>query len=295
MRIAAATNSVVVTTIGPTQFGRMCRTMMRMSLAPAAFAASTNSFSRSERNKPRTTRASVDPEEEREDDPDLHRLRDGDGDRSEADLGVVRAEVDGSSEKDSNARQRQDEIGEAHQQVVDLAAVVPGDGADRSSDQRREDRDEEGDPQRRADPVDDPAQVVATELVGAEDVPALEPRRQRQPGHGIGVLEVDLVVAVGRDLLREDRDQGEEEQDHEADDREAVPKEAHPRVRPLAPRLELDAGLVCELLVSRGQRGRPDDSRSGLHGRLHHPVTRVRISHTGRADRGSRRRCRRGG
>ena len=33
--------------------------MIRMSLAPAAFAASTNSFSRSERNSPRTTRASA--------------------------------------------------------------------------------------------------------------------------------------------------------------------------------------------------------------------------------------------
>ena len=115
--------------------------------------------------------------------------------------------------------------------------------------QRREDRDEEGDPQRRPDPVDDPAQVVAAELVGAEDVPALEPGRQRQPGHGIGVLEVDLVVSVGRDLLREDRDQGEEDEDHEADDCEPVPEEAHPRVRPLAPRLELDPGLVRELLV----------------------------------------------
>ena len=63
--------SVVLTMIGPTQFGSMCRTMMRRSPAPAAFAASTNSFSRSERKTPRTMRAQADPEQEREDEADL--------------------------------------------------------------------------------------------------------------------------------------------------------------------------------------------------------------------------------
>ena len=38
-------------------FGSMCRPMIRTSLAPLAFAASTYSFSRSERNTPRTMRA----------------------------------------------------------------------------------------------------------------------------------------------------------------------------------------------------------------------------------------------
>ena len=55
--IAAPTDSVPLTTIGPSVFGRMCRNMMRMSPEPAAFAASTYSFSRSDRNTPRTMRA----------------------------------------------------------------------------------------------------------------------------------------------------------------------------------------------------------------------------------------------
>ena len=55
--IAAAIASVAFTMIGPMQFGRMCRTMIRRLDAPDARAASTNSFSLSESTCPRTTRA----------------------------------------------------------------------------------------------------------------------------------------------------------------------------------------------------------------------------------------------
>ena len=58
VRMARATMSVIVTAIGPTQLGRMCRKMILLSLAPAAFAASTNSFSRRDRKTPLTIRAS---------------------------------------------------------------------------------------------------------------------------------------------------------------------------------------------------------------------------------------------
>ena len=54
MMIAAPMMSVVWTMIGLIALGRMCRNTMRRSLAPAALAASTNSFSRSERNSART-------------------------------------------------------------------------------------------------------------------------------------------------------------------------------------------------------------------------------------------------
>ena len=162
---------------------------------------------------------------------------------------------------------------------------------------RREERDEDRDPERRADPVDDPAQVVAPELIRPEVVMAGERRRVREPGDRIDVFEVDLVEAVRRQLLREDRDEREQDQDHEADDGGLVPEEAYPRVRPLAARLELDARLVCELCVgarSAPPRRRIDaPDRAGLHARLDHAVTRARISHSGRAGPGSRTRCRR--
>ena len=57
--IAAATPSVAATMIGASAFGRMCLRMIRMSLAPMARAASTNSRARSCRKDARTRRAVV--------------------------------------------------------------------------------------------------------------------------------------------------------------------------------------------------------------------------------------------
>ena len=57
--IAAATPSVAATMIGASEFGRMCRTMIRRSLAPMQRAASTNSRFLSERNVARTKREVV--------------------------------------------------------------------------------------------------------------------------------------------------------------------------------------------------------------------------------------------
>src|SRR5438552_2396537 len=57
--IAAPTTSVVLTRIGPMTFGIMWRRMIRELDAPEARAASTYSFSFSDRNRPRTTRAIV--------------------------------------------------------------------------------------------------------------------------------------------------------------------------------------------------------------------------------------------
>src|SRR3954454_14733073 len=58
VRIAAATDSVTFTMIGPIAFGIRFDVMIRRSELPAARAASTNSFSLRERNTPRTMRAS---------------------------------------------------------------------------------------------------------------------------------------------------------------------------------------------------------------------------------------------
>ena len=55
--IAAATSIVAATITGPRLLGRMWRTTWRLVLAPSARAASTNSFSRSEKNCARTSRA----------------------------------------------------------------------------------------------------------------------------------------------------------------------------------------------------------------------------------------------
>src|SRR5207247_2014382 len=54
--IAAATSSEPATITGPIELGRMCRTTCLSGGAPRLRAASTNSFSRSDRNWARTTR-----------------------------------------------------------------------------------------------------------------------------------------------------------------------------------------------------------------------------------------------
>ena len=131
MRIAVATASVAFTMTGPSVFGRMWRNMIRRSPAPAAFAASTYSFSRSERKMPAHDARERRPEEEREDERD-------------APL-VALPEQRGGGEQHDEQRQREHEVGEAHQEVVDPAAVVAGDGADEEADDRRDDRDGDAD------------------------------------------------------------------------------------------------------------------------------------------------------
>ena len=168
--------------------------MMRLSPAPAALAASTNSFSRNERNSPRTMRAI--PVQKRN-----ARMR-----PITIGCGIVTVVTPrftltapwpkncGGDEQDREARQREDEVGEAHEAVVDRAAVVAGDGADEGADERREQRDDDRDAERRLDAVDDAAEVVAAELVGAEDVPVVQRRRPVQAVDE--VVERDLVLAV---------------------------------------------------------------------------------------------------
>ena len=106
-------------------------------------------------------------------------------------------------------------------------------------------------------PEDDPAQVVAAELVGAEEMPPFGRRGLDD------VLEVELVEAVRRDLFRKDRHHRREDQHHQARDRELVTEEADPRVRPLAPRLDLEARLVGELDVARAA---PPAAPAGVNG-----------------------------
>ena len=55
--IAAATSIVPATITGPSAFGRMCHAASRIRRTPSARAASTNSFSRSDRNWARISRA----------------------------------------------------------------------------------------------------------------------------------------------------------------------------------------------------------------------------------------------
>jgi len=121
-------------------------------------------------------------------------------------------------------------------------AVVPQVGqpaADATGSGRRH-------PERRAQREDDAAQIVAAELIGAEEVLPFRCRPYQD------VLEVELVERVGREARRKHGEDGRNKEHDQADNRQPVPEEAPPGVRPLAARLDLQARLVAEDHVGVG-------------------------------------------
>ena len=229
-RMAAATTSVALTMIGPMVFGMMCRRMMRVSPEPDALAASTYSFSRSDRKTPRTIRAMpVQKTSAR-----IIATRDGSP-----------PPVRGRHEQHGERRHGEHEVGEAHERVVHGPAEVAGDRTDRGPDSRGEDRDDERHPEGCPNAVDDATEIVAPELVGSEPVVPFS------GGRRVRVREIELVVRVRSELLREDPDEREAEQRDEAHHRQAMAQEPPPCVGPLAARLDLDARLVREREIGR--------------------------------------------
>ena len=125
------TASVANTTIGPIAFGSRWREMMRGPDAPAARAASTYSFSRNDRNSPRTMRAiAIQPSAAR-----MMIMPGTVGGRREVEEPEERRiRVLGHDEQHGERGDHEQEIGEPHQDTVDPAAVEPGQRADRDAD-----------------------------------------------------------------------------------------------------------------------------------------------------------------
>ena len=116
-----------MTMIGPAEFGSRWRKMIRLSLAPDARAASTNSFSFSESTTPRTMRA-VGIQKNKDRMTIVARMLPAfahDLLRPRLPLGQV-AQQDQHHEQ----RQRDEEVGDPHHEVVELAAEVAGGRAD---------------------------------------------------------------------------------------------------------------------------------------------------------------------
>jgi hypothetical protein len=109
----------------------MWRITWRGTDAPSARAASTNSFSRSEKNCARTSRAT----------------------------GI---------QQQGQLRQRQEQVGQPHQRRVDGAARDAGDGADGDADEHRHQHRRQADGQRDAAAVEHAREDVLAEVVGAE-------------------------------------------------------------------------------------------------------------------------------
>ena len=93
-------------------------------------------------------------------------------------------------------RERQAGVGGAHQEGVEPAALVAGDHGDGDADDAGDEHDGERHEQRHAGAVDQAAEHVAAEVVGAEDVvrrAAGEPRRLQAVG------QVELLRVVRRE------------------------------------------------------------------------------------------------
>ncbi len=177
-----ATSSVACTMIGAIALGSRWRKMIRPSRLPSAFAASANSRSRSDRNDARTSRAT-----------DGHdKPADQDDDDAEVQRRLVRRAGDDRGQHEQQRQQRDGEhdVGRAHDDEVDPAAVVAGDRAQERADRDLHDHREQRDRERDARAEHQAREQVAAVLVGAQDV-VRDARRERV------ALPVHLVDEVG--------------------------------------------------------------------------------------------------
>ncbi len=162
--IAAATSIVPATITGPSEFGRMWRTTWRHVEAPSARAASTNSFSRNDRNCARTSRATgiqrkpADHRDDQDEDAEL---------RPDQRLQRVAEQVD-EQQQQRQLRQRQEQVGQPHQRSVDAAARDAGERADDRADDDRHQHRREPDRERDASAVEHAREQILAEIVGAE-------------------------------------------------------------------------------------------------------------------------------
>jgi hypothetical protein len=139
----------------------MWRTTWRHVDAPSARAASTNSFSRSEKNCARTSRATGIQ-------PDHH-----DNEEEGAELGPgdllqrVAKEID-DEQQHRQLRQGEEEVGEPHQRGIDAAARNAGDRADGDADEDRHQHGGEPDRERDTPAIEHAREEILPEVVRAE-------------------------------------------------------------------------------------------------------------------------------
>ena len=178
----------------------------------------------------------------------------GDRDRDDRvlDAGAERRD---EGERQDQARKREEDVGDAHQDGVDPAAEIAGDGADQKPDRADQDHHEADDVERDARAVDDARVDVAAELVGAEPV------RRRRRLQAVG--EILGGRRMGRDPWRQRRDQHQRQHDAEPGDRQRVAAEGEPgEVAAAEPRLQAGCRLV-------GEQPGPPDRRARGQGEAH--------------------------
>ncbi len=153
----------------------------------------------------------VGPVAERDHQHDVLGARSGDRDQRDA---------------EQQQREREHDVGEAHQHRVDDPAHVAGDRPDRDADQRGEAGGDDSDQQRDARAEDQARQDVPAVGVGAEQEPAVAGSdRGALCGEPVGVGVQRVVRCEQRG---EDRHDGEQQHDHHRDERDRVGLQAAP-------------------------------------------------------------------
>ena len=187
---ATARSIVRITRIGPRMFGRMCTTRMRTGCTPMTSAACTYSFCRSTNVDARAVRAKLT----HSDKPD----RDGQHDQHQVVVGLARQDAAGDAvdeQRGQDRRQRELDVGDAHDDRVDPSAEVTRDEPERHPEQARE--GDRGEPDEQGEPraVEDRRQEIPPLVVGADRearVARLRPRRRQQ-----GIEQIDRRDVVG--------------------------------------------------------------------------------------------------
>ena len=133
-------------------------------------------------------------------------------------------------QRDQHHRHREPRRDDVADDRIDTAAVVAGQHAERGADDAGDDGRDDADDQRHAGAEQQPAQVVAAELVGAQDVfPAalvVPDRRDQAARH---VLRIRIVR---REPRREDRGQHDQAEDDGADGEAVLAEHAAQQLAP---------------------------------------------------------------
>ena len=168
------------TITGPSAFGRMWRTTWRIFEAPAARAASTNSFSRKRQELGPHEPGDRHPAQAADHDDDHHEDAALD---PEGGLQAVPEQVD-DQQQERQLRQGQEQVRHPHQDRVEHAARHAGERADHDADDHgRDQHRREADRERDAAAIDHTGEEVLAEIVRAErdgprTVPGGSPRNR---------------------------------------------------------------------------------------------------------------------
>src|SRR5216684_3580322 len=182
-------------------------------------------------------------------------------------------------EEEEQVRERVDDVGDAHEDLVDPAAVVPGreaDGhADEEDDRDGHEADEHRDLRRPQEAREDvAAELVAAERIGREREPGPRPDRLHERVRRV-LLQRILEPAELRHERHRHRQDHEEDDDDHPDHRGTIAEESVPRVLPERALLadedvEVGGALGGGLLA--GGRGNGRHLFGDLDARVEHPI-----------------------